>query len=350
MNDGGFPGRGPMGWLACIVGMTMLLAGSLATAAERSRMPRYVPHGVVISPDARYREPDGSIAVVGYNDMSHLLQRLNEVFTEAHPGIRFDLRLHGTATAAAALAYGVSAFAPMGAEFSHLELAAYRALTGREPLQIRVAHCSLDPAARSAPLAVFVNESNPIRALTVSQVRRIFATGDARGDLTRWGQLGAPADWTQREIHPVGIAEERAAGLADYMLSSVTRGLPFAPRFEGLYQSRDVVKRVAEDRGGIGFASANAVTASVRILAIADTADDAYYLPSVDDVVNDRYPLNRHLYIYVNRTATGEIDPLVREYLRLVLSQEGQAIIKDAFPGYLPLNAKEVIEQLEKVS
>jgi phosphate transport system substrate-binding protein len=350
MIDRGFPGFGLIGRLMCIAGVTMLLDGASGTQAEPARMPEYVPQSFVISPDARYRESDGAIAVVGYNDMNHLLQRFNEVFTEAHPGIRFDLRLRGTATAAPALAYEVSAFAPMGAEFSQLELAAYHALTGREPLQIRVAHCSLDPAARSAPLAIFVNRSNPLRNLTVAQVRRVFATGDAGGDLTRWGQLVAPADWSQREIHPVGIAEERTAGLADYMLSSVTNGLPFTPRFEGLYQSSEVVRRVGEDRTAIGFAAANAETASVRILAIADTADDAYYLPSVDDVINDRYPLNRHLYIYVNRSATGEIDPLVTEYLRLVLSQEGQAIIKHAMPGYLPLNAKEVIEQLEKIS
>jgi phosphate transport system substrate-binding protein len=350
MNDRRLPRSGTIEWLVCIAGLTMLLAGSPAATAEQSRLPRYVPHRVVIPPNARYREPDGAIAVIGYNDMNHLLQRLNEVFTEAHPGIQFDLRLRGTATAAPALAYGVSAFAPMGAEFSRLELAAYRALTNREPLQIRVAHCSLNPAARSAPLAIFVNQANPIRELTVSQVRRVFATGDASGDLTRWGQLGALGVWSQRKIHPIGIAEERAAGLADYMLSSVTNGLPFAPLFEGLYRSRDVVDRVSEDNAAVGFASANAVTASVRILAIAVTADDAYYLPSADSVVSDRYPLNRHLFIYVNRTATGEIDPLIREYLRLVLSQEGQAIIKDAMPGYLPLNTKEVIEQLEKIS
>lgn len=338
------------GRLASIAAVMLLAGGISGAGAEPAEMPRYVPKDFEVPPTASYREANGAITVVGYNDMSQMLEQLNARFIEAHPDIQFDMRLHGTATAAPALAYGISAYAPMGAEFSDLELASFRALNSQDPLQIRVAHCALNPGARSAPLAIFVNRKNPITKLTVSQIRRTFATGDSRGDFTRWGQLGAPGDWSQRQIRPLGIAEERTAGLAMYMTSFVTKGLPFSPAFEGLLQSSAVVARVGEDPAAIGFASANLVSPAVKAVAIANATGDGYYLPTTENIISDRYPLNRHLFIYVNRTTAGHIDPFVREFLRLVLSREGQATIANARPEYFPLNAEEVGEELQKLN
>ena len=51
-----------------------------------------------------------------------------------------------------------------------------------------------------------------------------------------------------------------------------------------------------------------------------------------------KYPLARFLYVYVNKAPNKPLDPLVREFLKYVLSQQGQEIVvKD---GYIPLPAK----------
>src|SRR5258708_38194098 len=117
------------------------------------------------------------VTIVGYNDMAGIFAALNPIFARAHPEIRFHMQLKGTATAAPALTLGVSTLAPMGAEFSAMELEAYRSFVGADPLPIRVAHCSLDPRALSAPVGIFVNRLNPIDRLTVEQIARIFTTG-----------------------------------------------------------------------------------------------------------------------------------------------------------------------------
>jgi phosphate transport system substrate-binding protein len=39
----------------------------------------------------------------------------------------------------------------------------------------------------------------------------------------------------------------------------------------------------------------------------------------------------------------------VKEYLRLILSLEGQRAIAAASPGYLPLNPREVADELAKL-
>jgi phosphate transport system substrate-binding protein len=298
--------------------------------------------------NAGYLLRDGSVAIVGYNDMSGILANLNELFIQGHPGVAFKMQLKGTATAAPALTLGVSAFAPMGAEFSEMELEAYKSFVGASPRLIRVAHCSLNPNALSAPVGIFVNKSNPIQKLTVEQVARIFTTGAPGGDVTAWGQVGLKGEWARHPIHPCGIAEEAAAGLAAFMLRKMS-ARPFTPDYDQFAQSRQVVKRVGEDPLAIGFASGNIVTGETKLVAIAEKEGGPASSLTASEVVSGRYPYDRYLLIYVRRAPGEPIDPFVKEYLRLVLSREGQRAIAAAPPNYLPLNARELTEELAKL-
>jgi len=68
---------------------------------------------------------------------------------------------------------------------------------------------------------------------------------------------------------------------------------------------------------------------------------------SYDEVVSGAYPLARYLYIYVNRAPGKPLDPLVHQFLKLVLSREGQeVVVKD---GYLPLTVAIVSEERGKI-
>lgn len=311
-------------------------------------LPAYVPHQLALPKRERYVLPDGSIAIIGYNDMDAVLANLNALFIRAHPGFRFTMLLKGTATAAPALTHGVSAFAPMGAEFSAQELTSYKSIVGKEPVQFRVAHCALNPRARSGPVGIFVHRSNPLDKLTVEEVSRIFTTGGAGGDVTNWSQLGLTGEWANRPIHPYGIAEEAAAGLANVMLKKMG-GRPFAPGYDSFPQSVDVIKRVGEDRAGIGFASGNLASPEVKLVAIAEHEGGYYSRMTAEDIVAGKYSFDRYLFIYVRRLAREPLDPFVKEYLRLVFSRDGQQAIATASPGYLPLNAHEAAEELAKL-
>ena len=51
----------------------------------------------------------------------------------------------------------------------------------------------------------------------------------------------------------------------------------------------------------------------------------------------------------MRRTPGQPIDPLVKEYLRLVLSKQGQQIIAAEEDTYVPLSAVEAAAELEKL-
>jgi phosphate transport system substrate-binding protein len=65
-------------------------------------------------------------------------------------------------------------------------------------------------------------------------------------------------------------------------------------------------------------------------------------------VANRTYPLVRDAYIYVNRAPGRPMDPKTREFLRFVLSREGQQIIANT-DMYYPLTADALREQLRRL-
>lgn len=299
----------------------------------------------LVAESAPYLTAGGTISIVGYNDMREMLEALDELFDREHPDARFALSLKGTRTAPAALAAGRSLLAPMGAEFSPEELAAYRREVGSDPVAFRIANDSPDPKARSAPLAIFVPAANPLPRLTFAQLARVFATHDGK---LRWGDLGVAGDFADRPVHPYGLAANTALGR--FMRQHALAGRDFDKRFIGLRESADVVREVADDRLGIGFAAMNRATDSVRIVPLSRRQGERPSRGTRADLIAGRYPLDRHLLIYVRIPPGGRLDPLARDYLRLALSPAGQRVIASGQLGYLPLSDAEAATQRAKLA
>jgi phosphate transport system substrate-binding protein len=326
-------------WVITCVLIWLVLARESRAVGVDPALPEYTPRAVELPTQASYLTADKAVAVIGYNDMQEMLEALDAVFERAHPGITFALTLKGTRTAPPALATGVSAFAPMGAEFSDAELAVYRRAVGADPIAFRVAHDSLNPNARSAPLALYVSAANPLTVLTIEQVARIFSRRPGEG-IRQWAQLGLSGEWARQGVHACGLSATTALGT--FMQRHIFGGRPYIPGFTGLPQSADVVRLVSEDRRAIGFAALNVATPAVRVVPISTLGNSLPSSGAADDIVAGRYPLDRHLLIYVRLAPGRPLDPIVREYLRLVLSREGQEAIAGGPLGYLPLNVREV--------
>lgn len=322
-------------WMA---GMLMLFAARVHAASVDPALPLYEARAFATPSDAAYVRSDGAIAIVGYNDMRDLLEAIAARFTAAHPRARIVLDLPGTRFAPAALAAGTAALAPMGAEFSPAQLALYRKATGSDPLEFRVAHASLDPRALSGPLAIFVHRDNPVTALSLEQVASAFS-----GEALRWGDLGLAGEWANRPLHTYGVEPETA--LALFLQQKVLESRGFGRAMVGFPQSIDVVRHVGEDPLSIGFAAAMRTTPSVRIVAVAARGSDLAVAPTPESIVGGRYPLDRFLLIY----AQQPLNPFAREFLRLVLSREGQEAVAASPQGYLPLSAKDAAVERAKL-
>lgn len=322
---------------------------SIASAAVTvdPALTSYQPRQVAPPAGAGYVLADGSVRIVGTEVLEEALERLNARFTETHPGIKFAMSLKGTSAAMPALTHGVTAFAPMGRAVTWVENVPYAKVVGTAPLEIRVAHGSIAALKKANVLALFVNKANPIDRLTAEQAARIFAAGHPKGDLTQWGQLGAKGEIGKQPIHTYGATDD--GGFGQYMLDTQLGGLRFRRGHERLPDSAQIVKRVGEDSAGIGFAALSYLTPEVKVVAVAPAEGAAYSTGSPEDVSAGRYPYNRYVYFYVRRIEGQPLDPFVKEYLKLVLSKEGQSIIASEVDGYVPLNARESAAELAKL-
>ena len=313
------------------------------TPAVDPALPRYQPRAVEFPKGAGYVGAGGAIAIVGYNDMREMLEAIDKLFAAGHPGFRFSLVLNGTKTAPPALTSGASALAPMGAEFLDADFAAYREARDSDPAVFRVANDSLDPRALSSPIGIYVARDNPLKSLTTDQVARIFTMGSEKGCLVNWGQLGLTGDWAGRPIHPVGPGAETALGV--FMQRRHFHGRPYVPNYVHFHESSDVAKQVGSDPQAIGFGSLFRTTTETRIVPVSVSEGSPALAGSEGDIVSGEYPYNRFLLIY----ARQPLEAWIREYLRLVLSFEGQSAIAAGSLGYLPLSRSQAALETAKL-
>lgn len=330
-----------------IISILLVSAAAAFARTVDPALPAYQPQPVTIPAGARYVQLDGAIRLHGAEHAEVMVQGFNELIERTHPGIKFAAHLTGTTTAMPTLTHGVTLCAPMGREANGVELVPYMKIVGEAPLQMRVAHDSNTPGKFATNLAIYVNRANPLAQLPMEQVARIFARGHPAGGITAWSQLGLTGDWAKLPIHPYATPEP--SGFGDYMQKHVLGGRQLTPAANQFGNTEELIKRVAGDVNGICLAAIGVTDSAVKQIAIATSPAGPWFYGTEEDVVAGRYPLSRHLYFYVRRVPGQPVDPVVREYFRLIFSQEGQRIIAAEENGYIPLSAKQAAAELAKL-
>ena len=334
--------------LATTFALTVSFAAAAATLDPR--LPAYEPLPATPPKGAGYLLPDGTVHIIsGNRGIGIVLEGFNALFARTHPGAKFriDYNREGNSVNMAALAHGITMVGALGRETNWLEQATYRNIVGGEPFTIKIAHGTLTSPRMTAGLAIYVNKDNPIRRLTMDQLARIFTTGAPGGDLTHWGQLGGSGEWAVRPIHTYGTPE--SSGYGYFMLKNKWGDRPFAPGYEAFELAAHIVKRVGEDIYGIGFSGQGFLTPETRLVALAENADGPYMVGTEEEVASGRYPLDRSVDLAIRRVPGEPLDPFVKEYVRLILSREGQGIVAAEADGYVPLNAAQVAEERAKL-
>jgi phosphate transport system substrate-binding protein len=239
-----------------------------------------------------------------------------------------------------ALAEGRSQIAPMGAPFSPEQLRSYRHLQHADPVAFKVAHASIDPRARSSPIGIYVHPSNPIRFVTMDQLRQVFGRASSNVRPT-WSMLGLGGEWASRGIDACGLAPSTALG--QYMLRRLQLQGGFVADYLAFSESRGAVQEAARDRGALCFGDLNDATTRARRLAIIVDGGGTAHAGTRGDIHSGTYPLDRFLYIYVRQNAGSSAHgALICRYLSMVLSRKGQALLAAASGGYIPLNRREI--------
>ncbi len=321
----------------------LLAAGVLRgqTAAVDPSLPDYVPEVQV----------SGHLAgLTGMDTVEAMMKAWNDAFRKFEPQADITITMKDGLGPEDRIALG-----PHTAELFHPTYQEYEDAYGYEPFRVKFCAGAFILKSHVSAIGVYVNKANPIHALSLTQLDAIYSHERRRGypaDITTWGQLGLTGVWADQPIHTYGFYWR------DDVTAYFRRLVMFDAPFKSTYDvpggdlsrrtpvvAEAIMAAMAADPYGIAFGNASYATDDVKALALSDRGILGTF--TLRDVASGRYPLQRYLYFYVNRKPGRPLPALVREFLRFVLSKQGQELV--AKDHYLPLTATMAAQERAKL-
>ena len=272
----------------------------------------------------------GNLSSIGSDTLANLMTLWAEEFKRVYPNVNIQIQAAGSSTAPPALTEGTSSIGPMSRKMKSKEIAMFEKKHGYKPTAIGVA---IDA------LAVYVNKDNPITGLTIPEVDAIFSSTRKCGlknDIATWKDLGITGSLANKNIQMYG--RNSVSGTYGFFKKKALCKGDFKSGVNEQPGSASVVQSVSASLNGIGYSGIGYQTAGVKMVPVAKKSGKKYVLPNHENAINGSYPLARILYVYINKAPNKPLEPVVKEFLTLVLSKQGQSgVAKD---GYIPLPPK----------
>lgn len=250
------------------------------------------------------------LSIKGSDTMVIMNARLAEAFMKKYPATTIQVTGGGSGVGIASLINGTVDIAASSRPIKTSEV---------DKLKQRFATVGYSyPIARDG-LSVYLHASNPVRELTLAQIRSIYI-----GAFTNWKQVGG------KDATIIVYSRENSSGTYTYFRDNVLMGKDFGPRAQTLQGTAAVVNAVANDPNGIGYGGA-AYAKGIRFAAVKKDANSPAILPSLETVRNGQYPITRFLYLYTRVKPGKEM----KSFLDWAMGAEGQQIVSKV--GYFPI-------------
>ena len=349
-------------WAILLLGVCLTTSGAFADEAAVAPEVRFVDALPLYAPAEKVA---GTIRLWGHGSPKHdFMGRLMDAwiagFAKYQPNVKFENHMYGTASAIGALYCGAGDIAILGEEISPAAATAFEREKHYVPTGIQIATGSLDVNYFDYAHMIFVHRDNPLKGLTLAQLDAVFGAEHRRGprNIRTWGELGLAGEWTDRHIQPYGwqVDVDFALFFREAVLENSHRWNTDLREFVHLLRpdgsqydhGQQILDTLARDRAGIAISNVRYANPSVRPLALARNDGEPFYEPTRANLIAQTYPLGRIIPAFIDAPPGQPIDPKVREFLRYLLSREGQqALVHDS--DYLPLGADAIRRQLEKL-
>ncbi|MEA3003127.1 MAG: phosphate transport system substrate-binding protein [Sphingomonadales bacterium] len=341
---------------ALAIGLALAAAPAAPVAAPSQFQPSPAARAAVaaLPPYRAGRPVSGRIILWGHGSAKRdfvgaLVRRWMAEFQRGQPGITLDYRMYGSASAIGALATGAGNLALLGEEISPDQARTFRRARGYAPTPIEIANGSVQTNYFDYAHMIFVNRANPIAKLNLRQLEALFGAEHrcTVRNIRSWGQLGLKGEWAGKPITPYAWKTDIDFALffRERVLCGSHRWNPATREFMPIVRpdgapydhGQQIVDAVARDPGGIGISNLRYARPEVKALALAWSPRGPFVGADDASLIARQYPLVRIIPAYVDRPPGKPIEPAVAEFLRYVLSREGQTALAEE-SGYLPLS------------
>lgn len=269
----------------------------------------------------------GKISIAGSDTLSNMVESWAARFTKKHPQVQFQLQASGSASAPIALIEGTALLGTMSRKMTRRERDRFIDFYGYAPMEIAIA---IDA------LAIFVNKNNPLRGISLKQLDSIFSVTRRCGglaDITQWGSILGDPRYSGRSIKLFG--RNVVSGTYGFFRNNVLCGGDFKPTINQMLGSSAVVQAVDTDELAMGYSAIGFQSSRTKALMVKDNKG-VFIDASIANAVSGRYPLSRYMYLYINNPPTNPLDDLHSQFIRYILSDEGQISVRQ--DGYIPLS------------
>jgi phosphate transport system substrate-binding protein len=249
------------------------------------------------------------ITIKGSDTMVILAQKWAEVYMKAHTETIVQVTGGGSGTGIAALINGATDICTSSRPMKQSEM---------DKLKDRYATMGIEVPCAKDGITIFLNESNPVKELTIKQLSGIFS-----GKIRNWKEVGGP----NQDIHLYG--RENSSGTYVFFKDNVVKE-DYASNCQTLPGTAAVVNAVSKDKYGIGYGG-SAYAEGVKHCAVKKDDKSMAYLATPETIKSNQYPITRYLYMYLGNRPTGDI----KKFIDWVLSPDGQKIVVEI--GYFPV-------------
>jgi phosphate transport system substrate-binding protein len=250
------------------------------------------------------------ITVKGSDTMVILAQRWAERYMGLHKDVIIQVTGGGSGTGISALINGTTDICNSSRPMKPAERDKLKQRFGTRGIEIK---CAQDG------LSLYVNESNPVKELTLQQIKDIYT-----GKIADWKDVGGVSE------RIVLYSRENNSGTYVYFKDNVLDGEDFAATSQNMPGTASVVNAVAKDKNGIGYGGA-AYAKGIRELKVKKDSNSAAVAPTRETITSREYPISRYLFMYVKNRPTG----FMKDYIDWILGDDGQRVVNDV--GYFPI-------------
>lgn len=293
----------------------------------------------------------GTFKIWGSPTDRALIDDLARGFGKFHPALRISATLYGPESTMAGLYNGVADLAFMAREMRQpVESMAFEWVYRYKPFEVEIANAGLAPQRPAANLAFFVHKSNPLSQVSLTQLEAILGTEHLRSSMNvrTWNELGLGPEWKDKSIHVYGPPLDSADALF-VRRAVLADSHKWNPDYHELSGREATLAALARDPLGIAYAPLDDQGyADIKALALSERDSGPFHALTAQTIAARTYPLTRVVKVVINRNPDKPIDANAKEFMRYILSRDGQgAIVRDG--AYIALSADDAQRQLHRL-
>jgi len=281
----------------------------------------------------------GSIKVSGSSTMSNLMSIWCNGFSDIYHNTNCMVESFGSRTAPQDLEKGTIDIGTMSELMSSKDRQDFKNIYGYEPVEIKVA---IDM------IAVLVNIENPINCITIDKLDGIYSnTYSCQGstDITTWGDLNHDGEWKNTPIKVYGRTP--LSGTYDVFKKIALCNGNYKNSITEMASSRDIVDFVSQDVYSIGYSGVGYQTSGVKAVNVGKSKNNCYP-PKSEFALSKQYPFTRNLYLYLKEDPSKGMKKLTKEFLKYILSKDGQESVLEA--GFTILPTSIISDERKKIT